>query len=167
MKTLVELLPLAIGLALIGALTWFLLDREIVVGRWLLAALLFSHGWVHVMFVFPQPAASTADAARWPFDMGRSWLIGGGLDPGMVRALGVALIAVVLVGSLLAALATMGWLVPAGWWGFLVVGSAAASIVLLGMFYAPMLILGFVIDIALIVFVFASAWRPSGSPLPT
>ena len=114
MKVLLELLPVAIGVALAGIVTWFLLDRDIGAGKWVLAALLFAHGWVHMMFVFPAPeATSTASGMVWPFDMGRSWLIANmSLDAGTIRTMGVVVIAVTFAGFLLAVLSTMGWLVP-------------------------------------------------------
>lgn len=162
MKTLTDLLPLGIGIALLGALTWFLLDRDIGAGKWLLAFLLFAHGWVHVMFVFPQPdaAAATAGGMAWPFDMGRSWLVGAGMDAGALRGVGIAAIAVTLVAFLLAALATVGVLVPAGWWAGLVIASAVSSTLVLGLFFSPMLLLGFAINLALLFVVLASVWNP-------
>lgn len=166
MKVLGELAPLGIAVALAGALTWFLLTRDIGIGMWLLAFLLVAHGWVHVMFLFPQPdaAAASAGGMAYPFDMSRSWLIDGiGLDAGAVRALGTALVGLVLVTSVLAAMATLGWLVPATWWVGLVVASAMGSAVLLALFYAPGLLIGFAIDIGLVWFALASIWRPIGA----
>jgi hypothetical protein len=161
MKSIVGLLPIAIGVAVVGAVTWFLLDRNIGFGTWLLATLLFAHGWVHLMFVFPAPAASPGGGLAYPFDMGRSWLIGSiGLDEGLVRALGIALMGLTFAGFTLAAMATVGWLVPASWWAGLVIGSAAGSTLLLLLFFAPALVLGFVIDAALVWLALAPAWSP-------
>jgi hypothetical protein len=70
------------------------------------------------MFLFPQPqeVGATEGGLNWPFDMSRSWLIEGAeLDNGMVRTLGIGLIVIVVVTFLLAALATVGWLVPPEW----------------------------------------------------
>jgi hypothetical protein len=153
MKVVTSLLPLTIAVAVVAAVTGFLLTRQWGLGPWLLAALLFAHGWVHLMFVFPQPqpAAATAGGLAFPFDMGRSWLIGrAGLDPGLVRGAGIVLIGAVFVGSLLAALATVGLLVPAAWWAPLVVTSAIGSMLLLTLFYSPLLLLGYAIDLALV-----------------
>jgi hypothetical protein len=158
------LLPLAIAIAVIGVVTWYLLAEDIWFGPWVLAFLLFAHGWVHLMFVFPKPErrSETADAPPYPFDMDRSWLIArAGLDRSLVRRVGIALMAVVFVGFLLAALATVGILVPVDWWGGLVVVSALASMLLLGMFYSPSLILGFPIDLALLWLVLAAVWSPA------
>jgi hypothetical protein len=169
MKPILDLLPLGIGVALVGAVTWFLLDRDLGLGKWLLAFLLFAHGWVHVMFVFPVPqdAAATPGGLAYPFDMGRSWLIGNaGLDAGMIRTLGIAVMVVTFVGFLLAALSTLGWLVPAGWWTGLVLGSAATSTLLLGLFFSPALLIGFAINAALWMVVMASVWSPIISRVP-
>jgi len=165
MKVIGELLPLGIGVALVGAVTWFLLDRDIGLGRWLLALLLFAHGWVHMMFLFPQPsgAGATAGGMQWPFDMGRSWLISGGLDGGMIKGIGIALIAVALATALLAALATVSLLVPSAWWPFMVVASAMSSLLLLILFYSPALLIGLAIDVVLVWFVIASIWSPTAS----
>jgi hypothetical protein len=163
MKWALDLLPIGIGVALVAALTWFLLDRDIGIGKWLLAALLLAHGWVHVMFVFPapEPASATAGGLAYPFDMGRSWLISSaGIDAGMVRTLGIVVMAVTLAGFVLAALSTVGWLVPAGWWAGLVLASAAASTLMLALFFSPALLLGFAINAALSVLVIASVWQP-------
>ena len=108
MKTLTQLLPLAIGAALVAGLTWFLLDRDVALGRWLLAALILGHGLAHLAFVVPtpEPARATGSGMAWPFDLGRAWPVTRiGLDARVVRGTGTALTAVTIVTSLLAALA--------------------------------------------------------------
>ena len=165
-KTMMELLPLAVGVAVVGAVTWFLLDRDWAFGPWLLAGLLFAHGWVHVMFVVPTPPPSAGGPA-WPFDMSRSWLVtGAGLDVGLVRAVGIVLMIVVCAGFLLAALSTVQVIVPAAWWSVLVGGAAAASLLLLALFFSPMLTLGVGIDVILLWFVIAAIWSPAATAVP-
>lgn len=163
MKAMLDLLPIGVGVALVGALTWFLLDRDISFGRWLLAALLLAHGWVHVMFVLPAPEAApaTVGGLAYPFDMSRSWLITSlGFDVGLIRSVGI----VVMIGTLatftLAGLATVGWLVPTAWWAGLMLGAAAASALMLVVFFSPALLIGFVINAALWWLVLASIWSP-------
>lgn len=169
LKTLIGLLPFAIGLAIFAWLQSYLLGRDLVFGRWLLAAFLAAHGLIHLLFLLPQPAttattAATAGNVEYPFDMARSWLVTAGtLDLGVVRLLGLALIAVVVTGFVMAALATVGALVPSGWWPALVIGSAAASVVLLAISFSPSLSLGFAIDAVLVWLVLASAWAPVAS----
>lgn len=169
MRAILDLLPIGIGVALVAALAWFLLDRDTGVGRWLLAALLLAHGWVHVMFLFPAPEAApvTAGGLAYPFDMTRSWLItNAGLDAGLVRSVGIVVIVVTFVTFALAALATVGWLVPVGWWMGLVLSGAAASTLMLVIFFSPALLLGFAINAALWWLVVASVWSPitAGAP---
>jgi hypothetical protein len=66
-----------------------------------------------------------------------------------------------MLGFSLAALATVGVLVPAEWWNWLVVTSAVASMVLLTLFFSPLLLLGYAIDLALIWLSVTSAWSPA------
>jgi hypothetical protein len=132
---------------------------------WLLAAFLIGHGLVQVMFLFPPPAAAAgaASGVANPFDMAKSWLVTTvGLDTGVVRQIGVALIALVVLGYGLAGLATVGLLVPTGWWQPLVIGSTAASLLLLAAFLSPGLILGVAINAVLLWLVLASIWAPGG-----
>lgn len=166
MKTITGLLPFAVGLAAIGIAIWWLLGREMALGRWLLGAFLVAHGLVHLLFVVPQPATSAggSGAAEWPFDKARSWLVtGAGLDVNLVHVIGVALICAVTVGFLLAGLATVGILFPAGWWPVLVVASAAASAVLLALYFNPQLALGVAIDVVLAWVVLATVWAPTAA----
>ena len=166
MKLITSLLPLAIAIAAVAGVAWFLLTRGWALGPWLLALLLLAHGFVHLVFLFPQPepATATADSLAYPFDMDRSWLIGrAGLEAGLVRTVGSVLMAVVFALSVLAALATVGLLVPAGWWAPLVVASALVSVLLLTLFFSPLFLLGYAIDLALLWLVLGSVWSPAGA----
>jgi hypothetical protein len=159
-KTIVGILPWVVVVAAIGGATWWLLSREMAVGRWLLAALLIGHGVVHVMFAVPAPA-TTGGGPDWPFDMARSWAItAAGLDLNVVRAVGVALMAIVVGGFALAGLSTVGVLVPPGWWQATVAVSAVTSAVLLVLFFEPQLVLGLGIDAVLLAVVATGAWVP-------
>ena len=165
MKTITRLLPLAIGAALLAGLTWVLLDRDVELGRWLLAALILGHGLAHLAFVVPTPgpAKATGSGMEWPFDLGRSWPVTRiGLDARIVRGAGKALTAVTIVTSLLAALATVGVVVPADWWAGLVVAQAVSSLLLLTLCFSPILLNGFAIDLALLWLALLSGWSPAG-----
>lgn len=163
-----NLLPLAVAIALVGSITWFLLTQGWALGAWLLALLLFAHGWVHLVFLFPQPdpAAVAARGHPYPFDMDRSWLIRTvGVDARPVRIVGVGVMAAVFIASVLAALATVALLVPTEWWAGLVVASAVLSMLLLTMFFSPSFLLGYAIDLALLWLVLGLVWSPmSGTP---
>ena len=126
----------------------------------LLAAFLAAHALIHVSYLTPAPA-QTAGGPEWPFEMGRSWLVTGvGLDPALVRALGTALVIVTIALLAAAALATVGWIVPAGWWPSLVVGGAVASALTLTVFFHPWILLGFAIDAVLLWAVLVAEWSP-------
>jgi len=159
-KSIVGILPWAPVVAALGIAVWWLLSQDMAVGRWLLAAVLIGHGVVHVMFAVPAPAA-TQGGPDWPFDMARSWAVNiAALDVNVVRAVGLALIAVVVGGFGLAALATVGIVVPPGWWQPTVAAASVASVVLLVLCFEPQLVLGLGIDAVLLWVVVTTAWVP-------
>lgn len=160
MKAMAGILPWAVVLAVLGGATWWLLSHDVAAGPWLLAAVLLGHGLVHVMFAVVSPAA-TEGGPEWPFDMTKSWAVtGAGLDLGAVRVLGIGLIAIVACGFSLAALSTVGLVVPAGWWQATVGVSAVASAAALVLFFNPQLVLGLGIDTVLVWAVATRAWAP-------
>lgn len=125
----------------------------------LLAAFLAAHALIHASYLTPAPPR-TAGGPEWPFELARSWLVTAvGLDPGAVRAIGVALVAGTLVLLAAAAIATAGWVVPSQWWPALLVSGAVSSLLTLTLFFHPWLLLGFAIDAALLWAVFGG-WRP-------
>jgi hypothetical protein len=168
MNALRELLPAGLGVAVVGVVTYLALDRGWAVGPWLLGLVLLAHGWVHAMFLFPapDPEQRKPGSSPYPFRMSDSWLIKrAGFDETLIRTLGLILIGLTVAAFLLAALASAGWLVPASWWGPLVVAAATLSTVLLLVFLSPLLLLGFVINAALIWLVLVSVWTPGkGGP---
>jgi hypothetical protein len=126
----------------------------------LIAAFLTAHALIHVSYLTPAPPA-TASGPQWPFDLGGSWLVNGvGMDPNLVKPLGEALVVVTAALFLTAALATGGWLVPAGVWPAAVAGGAISSALLLGLFFHPWLVLGLAIDAALLWVTLVSGWQP-------
>jgi hypothetical protein len=158
-KGLTGVLPLAAVLLVVAALVWWLLDHGSALGPWLVAAILFAHGWVHLLFLLPVTGRDSADGgAKNPFDMDRSWLIGRGADSRLVHSVGVVLAVVTFVAFAAAALAVLGWLIPGGWWTGLLATGVAASTVLLVVFFAPTLVLGFVIDAGLVALALQTAW---------
>ena len=127
----------------------------------LLAGFLAAHGLIHASFLSPTPPA-TAGGPPWPFDMAKSWLVTqAGLDAGQVSVVGTVLVALTIIGFGLAALGAAGWIVPAELWRPLIVGSVAASALLLALFFHPVLMLGFLIDAALLWAVFVMSWNPA------
>jgi hypothetical protein len=126
-----------------------------------LAGFLAAHGLVHALYLAPRPP-SNPGAPQWPFDMGRSWLVTqASLPSRTVTIAGTLLIGLTVIGFGLSAFAALGWIVPSEWWEPLVVGSAAASAVLLGLFFHPYLIVGFLIDAVLVWAVVVMSWNPA------
>jgi hypothetical protein len=155
------ILPWTVVLAVLGGATWWLLAHDMAAGPWLLAVLLMGHGLVHVMFAVVSPAV-TEGGPEWPFDMAKSWAVTrAGLDINVVRALGIGLIAIVAGGFTLAALSTVGLVVPSGWWQPAVGLAAIASAIVLSLFFNPQLVLGLGIDAGLLWAVATRAWTPA------
>jgi hypothetical protein len=159
MKAIAGILPWAVVSAIVGGGVWWLLSGGMDAGRWLLAAVLIGHAIVHVFFAVPAPPAEAG--TDWPFDMAKSWTVTrAGVPQRTVRNVGIALVAIVVAGSALAALSTVGIVVPAAWWQAAVAVSAVASAALLVLIFAPQLVLGLAIDAVLLWLVVARAWTP-------
>jgi hypothetical protein len=159
MRGLLGILPWAIVLAIAGAAIWLLLGRNAAIGAWVLAAVLLAHGLVHALYLVPPPdPPADGRGPRWPFDLGRSWLVVlAGARRG--RRIAITLVAVVVGTAILAALATAGILAAAAW-PALVAALAAVSLVLLLLAFDPQLVLGLGIDVVLLLVVLTGAWRP-------
>jgi hypothetical protein len=159
-----EMLPLAAGVALFGLLIVVLLQGGNLVGNWLLAAFLFGHGWIHTMYVMPQPkaTATTTSGAQWAFELDHSRVLAPlGLAVSAQRTLGTLLVAGTVAGFSIAALATIPLIVPAAAWSALVVGSSVASLLLMGLFFHRGLVIGIAIDVVLLWVALASVWLPA------
>src|SRR5688572_2266446 len=127
----------------------------------LLGLFLVGHALIHASYLSPAPPR-TADGPEWPFEMTTSWMVTGvGLDPALVRALGTALVMTTIVLLVGAGLATVGWLVPSEWWSPLVIGGAVASALTLAIFFHPWIVLGLVIDAALLWATLVAGWSPA------
>jgi hypothetical protein len=157
MKTVSGVLPWAVVMAAVGGLIWWMIARDMGAGKWLLGGLLFAHGAVHLMFAVPEPE----NGSEWPFNMDRSWLItGGGSDASQIRMVGWVFIAITVAGFLMAALATVGIVVPVEWWRPMVIVASVASGLTLVTFFDPQLILGIGIDAVLVWAAVAGSWSP-------
>jgi hypothetical protein len=158
-KGLTSILPLAAVLLVVVGLVGWLLDRGSAAAPWLIAAILFAHGWVHLAFLIPATGADSADAdAENPFGMDRSWLIERGVDNRLLHSVGAVLAVVTFFAFAAAALAALGWLIAGGWWTGLVIAGVAGSTMLLVLFFAPTLMLGFAINAGLVALVAQTAW---------
>lgn len=130
----------------------------------LVALALVAHGLIHASFVSPAPPPKPG-APQWPFDLAHSWVLTPlGLGATVTHAVGVVLLVVILAGYVVAALSVIG-LLPAGAFVPGIVVGSVASIAMLGLFFHPWLVLGLVIDAALLWAVLAGGWRPGESGL--
>lgn len=77
-----------------------------------------------------------------------------------MRVVGYLLVAVTLVALVGAGLASIELLVPAGWWPALVVTGAGTSLLTLGLFFHPWLVIGVAIDVVPLYLVLVNGWDP-------
>lgn len=132
-----------------------------MVPKLVVAALLLAHGAIHAGFLSPRPPV-TAGGPAWPFELGRSWILGPlGVDPELARALGFGLVAVTFGAFALAALTALG-VAPAAIWPAAVAIGAVASLAVLALFFQPWLVLGVGIDLVLLWAVLVANWVPDG-----
>jgi hypothetical protein len=125
----------------------------------LFAAFLAAHALIHASYVTPAPPR-TAGGPEWPFEFTRSWLVTAlQIDPSVARVLGISLAGGSVILLVAAALATAGWIVPSETWPALVVAGTVCSLMTLGLFFHPWLLLGIAIDLGLLWAV-VSGWRP-------
>ena len=165
-RAMAELAPVAVALAIYALIVWYVMPRDGVMGRLLIAIILVGHGFVHVLFDLPRAQHATAEAsdATWPFDLSRSWVVSAGHHETLVRLVALVLTALVVPGVTLAGQSTRGLVVPADSGQPLILVSALASVGLLMIGFSPALALGFAIDAVLIWLVVVIAWTPHSSP---
>jgi len=127
----------------------------------LIAAFLLAHGAIHASFLAPRPPV-TAGGPVWPFELGKSWLLGPlGLDAEAMRMIGMVLIVLTIGAFVVAALAGAG-LAPGGLWQATVTLGAIASIAVLGLYFSPWFVVGVAIDLMLLWAVLFQSWAPEG-----
>lgn len=128
----------------------------------LVALLLAAHGLVHASYALPAPAA-TGTGPPWPFYVDHSWLLTGlGFDAGVTRAVAMLLLAAVVAGYVVAALAILG-IVPGTWFAAAAVAASAASALMLMLYFTPWILLGLAIDAVVVVAVLVVGWRPGAA----
>ena len=129
--------------------------------RLALTGFLLAHALIHASFLAPRPAP-TPGGPEWPFVLERSWALSPlGVEAGMSRFVGLALVAATIAAYGLAAVALLGGL-PVPIWAAGTIGGSIASIALLVLFFHPWLVLGLAIDAGLLVAVLLLDWRPEG-----
>lgn len=116
--------------------------------RWLLVLFLFAHGWVHLVVWGMVPAIPTQAA-----NPGHSWVLGDR------RPVARALTALTMA---LFAVAAVGLVVQAAWWGPAAVAAAGVSVLLVALFPAAIanawIVAPLAIDLAVIIAVVWLDW---------
>ena len=122
--------------------------------------LLVGHALVHLLYVVPQPPRAEG-AAEWPFAIEKSWLVTKlGVGVQVMQPVAVLLLTITVAALVGAGLAIIDLLVPSAWWPALVVTGAAASLLLLSLFFHPWLVIGVAIDVVLLYLVLVNGWDP-------
>lgn len=122
-------------------------------------AVLAVHGLIHLGFVSPRPVPSPT-APPWPFDLADGPLARSGrITAERLLSVGRTLVLAVLVGYALAILGALGIMGGSAFPAGVAIGSVASLALLLARAH-PWLVLGMVVDVALLVLV-AAGWRPA------
>jgi hypothetical protein len=124
--------------------------------RILLGVFLGLHGLIHLGYAAPAPADP-----NYPFRLNQSWLITNlGINAQAVRSLGMLLSVITVICFVLSGLATLGIVVPQNWWQPLTLLASVTSLALLILFWHSWLVLGVLIDVALLVVLLWAGWQP-------
>ena len=125
------------------------------------AIFLILHGLTHaIMAMVPSPNAPDAGFATFYSGLG-SWLLARlGLDGSATKTTAILLSAIATLGFVATGLALWGVLVPFGWWRALAIASAAVSLLLVFVFWDRYLIVGLLIDVAILGTLLFTKWSP-------
>ena len=123
----------------------------------LVGLFLVAHGLVHGLFMVPRPPDA---GASWPFDPSESWLLNRlEVQSNLAQAIAAGLVAVTAVAFIVTALTVIG-ILPADWLRPIAAASASVSLILLGIFFHPWLVIGIAIDVAILWAVGINGWIP-------
>jgi hypothetical protein len=141
---------------LVIALLFYLVRDTTVLLRLVTGAFLILHGLTHLgAAVAPRPGATREEL--WAFFTSESWLLRG-LGPQAMRSVGIALFVFATVGFDLAGLAE---LLGLGVWRVLAVISALDSLLLLVLFWHPLLAVGVLLNVAILIALLWAKWPPA------
>ncbi len=127
-----------------------------------LGIFIIAHGLVHsILAVAPNPADPDAKVGLFFASVDRSWILPRlGLNPGVIQAIGVILVALSTLGFLLAGLGILGVGGLSMIWRTVAVVSSIISSLLLIIFWHPWLPVGLVIDVLTVVGLLVIKWPP-------
>ena len=129
----------------------------------LFAIFLILHGLVHAgLFAAPDPNDPDSKPGAFFTSPERSWLLSRlGLNPSIVKWLGIILVVLATLGFVLAGLGVFGVPGLVGIWRTITVVSAIVSLLLLVLFWHPWLIVGLLIDAGLLIVLQWGNWSPA------
>lgn len=122
---------------------------------------LILHGLVHgILAMVPSPDAPDKGVATFYSGTG-SWLLTRlGLSESTSKTIAILLAVTATIGFVAAGLALFGILIPFDWWRTLAIASAAVSLSLVVIFWHRYLIVGLLIDVAVLVTLIFTNWSP-------
>ncbi len=125
----------------------------------IVAIFLILHGVTHsIMAMVPNPKASEPAFATFFSGFG-SWLFTG-LSESASKPISTTLAVIATLGFIATGLALFGVLIPFDWWRTLAIASAVVSLVLVFAFWDMYLIVGLLIDAAVLVTLLFTKWSP-------
>lgn len=119
---------------------------------------LIAHALIHLSFVSPQPPAQPG-APAWPFDITKSWLLTG-VNPDVLRTIGIILTVVVVVGFIASGLGWFGVPLLKTYWVGITVVSSLSSILLIVLFWNNWFVMGPLIDLVILYAIYFKNLRP-------
>ena len=127
----------------------------------IVAIFVILHGLTHsILAMVPSPNAPDAGIATFFPGLG-SWLLAGlGLSESASKTTAILLSVIATLGFVAAGLALFGVLVPFDWWRVLAIASAVVSLLLVLIFWHPYLIVGLLIDVAVLATLIFTNWSP-------
>jgi len=125
-----------------------------------LAIFLIAHGLVHtILTLAPNPSDPDAKPVAFFTAMERSWLLPQlGLNASTVRWTGIILVSFSTLGFILAGLGVLGVGGLNMIWRTVAVVSATVSLLLLILFWHPWIIIGVLVDIAVLITLLWAKW---------
>jgi len=125
------------------------------------AIFIILHGLTHtILAMVPSPNAPDAGVATFFSGLG-SWLLTGlGLSESASKLIAIVLAVIATIGFVAAGLALFDILIPFDWWHALAIASAVVSLLLVVIFWHPYLIVGLLIDAAVLATLLSTKWSP-------
>ena len=127
----------------------------------IVAVFLILHGLTHsILAIVPSPKTPGAGVATFFPGLGSRLFTRLGLSESNTKTSAILLAVIATLGFVAAGLALLGILVPFDWWRILAIASAAVSLLLVLIFWDMYLIVGLLIDCAVLVTLLLTKWSP-------